>query len=129
MHKRIIPGVILVFIMLSGCVSVTTVKPDPHRDKKPHKHRNIGRIKNNSHIRLQAAGYLGNFVISQNKVTISGKGRGKTIIYGNVTITGNGCFLRDLTVTGNVHIRGNNNRLEHVSVKGRVTSNGKNNKW
>ncbi len=80
-------------------------------------------------MRLQAARYVGGLTISPNKVTLIGAGAGRTVIEGNLTITGNNCVLRNLTVTGSVIIRANNADLRGAQIGGQVISQGNNNVW
>jgi hypothetical protein len=93
------------------------------------KSRALGPYTNNSVVRLEPGVYRENLEVRANKVSFIGSGAGSTVLQGSVTIYGNSCVFRDLTISGNVLILGNNNDLSAAAVKGRVTSRGNNNLW
>ena len=118
-----------VLILLAGCVMVL---PSISEDGPPPpgaKSRALGPYTNNSVVRLEPGIYREDIEVRANKVTFIGSGAGSTVVQGSVTIYGNSCVFRNLTISGNVLILGNNNDLSAAAVKGRVTSRGNNNLW
>ena len=122
---------VVVLSLLAGCLMVVPSVPEGGQASPPpgRRSRSIGPFTNNSVVRLEAGIYRENLEVRANKVTFIGNGTRSTVLEGSVTIYGNSCVFRDLTIMGNVVILGNNNDLLHASVKGTVTSNGNNNLW
>ncbi len=90
--------------------------------------KTVPALSNNAEIQLEEGAYKG-LTITANKVVLTGKGAGKTVIKGDVEIRGNNCIIRNLTIEGNVIIKGNNADLKNARIKGKVESPGKNNSW
>jgi hypothetical protein len=89
----------------------------------------MGPFKSNSVVKLNPGIYRENLEVRANKVSFLGSGVESTILEGSVTIYGNGCLFRDLSISGDVVILGNNNDFLGASIKGRITSKGNNNLW
>ena len=120
---------VVVVTLLAGCL---VVLPSISEDGSPPpgaKSRAVGPYTNNSVVRLEAGIYRENLEVRANKVSFIGRGAGSTVLQGSVTIYGNSCVFRNLTISGNVVIQGNNNDLSGAAVTGRVTSRGNNNLW
>ncbi len=121
----------------TGCSTMGTLTfsaSQPRSANKPKakpapSHRSIGHLRNNSTLRLEAGTYRGGLTIRENSVTIAGAGSARTVIVGNMTITGNNCVLRDVRIQGDVRLSGNNADLRSAVIEGRVTSTGQNNRW
>lgn len=91
--------------------------------------REIGKPANNSTVRLDPGTYRGGITISANKVTLIGAGAGRTLIDGDINITGNSCTVSGAHIRGNVNVSGNNADLTGARIDGRVQSSGNNNSW
>jgi hypothetical protein len=102
--------------------------PGGTHQASPHS-RAYGPFTNNSVVKLESGIYRENLEVRANKVSFLGRGTVSTILEGSVTIYGNSCLFRDLTIAGDVLILGNNNDLRGASLKGEVTSRGNNNLW
>jgi len=89
--------------------------------------RAIGPFTSNSVVRLKSGVYREDLEVRANKVSFLGSGVDNTILEGSVTIYGNSCIFRDLSIIGDVMILGNNNDLLGANIKGTVTSKGNNN--
>ncbi len=133
MHKRIVLLALVASVAVLGCtVVIPTVprrSPAP-APEAPRRHpRRIGPFRNNSVVRLEPGVYQGNVEIRANKVILRGSGVRRTTIDGTVTVYGNSCAIRDLTIAGDLLLAGNNNNASAAVVRGRVVSRGKNNSW
>jgi hypothetical protein len=126
--RKIIPLFLVVSSFLAGCLMVIPSTRGGTPPASPHS-RAIGPFTNNSVVKLESGIYRENLEVRANKVSFLGSGAGSTILEGSVTIHGNSCLFRDLTIAGDVLILGNNNDLRGASLKGKVTSRGNNNLW
>ena len=118
-----IVSVVFVILSLVGCASYATLSiglDSESRVSVDLRTSSIGRFRNNSTVRLEPGTYRGDLVIDANRVTLIGAGTGRTVINGDVRITGNSCTLRDVRVRGNVYIEGNNADLTNIIVDGRI---------
>jgi hypothetical protein len=115
--------------LLAGCLVVVPSISENGPPPAGAKSRALGPFTNNSVVRLEPGIYREDLEVRANKVSFIGSGAGITVLQGSVTIYGNSCVFRDLTISGNVEILGNNNDLSGAAVKGRVASRGNNNLW
>lgn len=138
---RISALVLLVGLALTSCRTVGVVISDgPSPDRPPERTpaepdrgpdrgtRGWPNVGNNQTLRLESGSYSGG-VITANKVTVIGRGRGATVIRGDLVIRGNSCTARDVTIEGDVVITGNNADLRGARIRGAVDSRGQNNVW
>ena len=129
--KKLILLFLVVSSLLVGCLMVIPSTSQGRQVSPPAstKSRAIGPFTNNSVVRLESGIYREILEVRANKVSFLGSGVDSTILEGSVTIYGNSCLFRDLTIRGDVVISGNNNDLLGASIKGTVTSKGNNNLW
>lgn len=128
--RKIIPLVLVVSFLSAGCLMVVPSTPGkPASPPADTRSRAIGPFSNNSVVNLKSGVYAENLEVRANKVSFLGSGVESTILKGSVTIYGNNCLFRDLSITGDVLILGNNNDLRDASIRGKVTSRGNNNLW
>ena len=125
-------ALLLILLFLTGCT--VTVRPRPGETPFPARPPRrstsvIGPIRNNSTVSLDAVTYFGDLVIDANRVTVRGRGTGRTVISGSVFVDGNSAVITGLTVNGDVTINSNNNDLSGARIRGRVRNNGRNNRW
>jgi hypothetical protein len=119
----------ILFAAFSGCASFFgSIRMTSASHDEDHEIMTISGMSNNSETRLEARSYRG-LTIIHNKVVLTGRGPGKTIIEGNVIIKGNSCVIRNLTIRGDVFIEGNNANLQNTQILGEVKSTGNNNDW
>lgn len=86
-------------------------------------------VGNNETVTLDAGTYAGGVTIRSNKATLQGAGVGRTVIDGNLVVSGNVVAVRGLTIRGNVRLDGNNADLTGAEITDRVVNNGNNNSW
>jgi len=114
---------------LFGCATLEVAfTPSGSRSSGSGEPMVISGLSNNSEKALDAGTYRG-LTITHNSVTLTGTGTGSTFISGNVTIRGNSCTIRGLTIQGDVFIEGNNADLAGARITGKVVSSGNNNRW
>jgi hypothetical protein len=127
--KKIATLSVAAVTLLAGCLvmvpSISESGSPPAGAKSP----TFGPFTNNSVVRLEPGIYREDLEVRANKVSFVGSGAGITVLQGSVTIYGNSCVFRDLTISGNVLILGNNNDLSAAAVKGGIRSQGNNNLW
>jgi hypothetical protein len=91
--------------------------PSPAPEAPRRQPRRIGPFRNNSMVRLEPGVYRGNVEIRANKVVLQGSGVRRTTIDGTMTVYGNSCAIRDLTVSGNLVLAGNNNSAAECPIR------------
>ena len=107
----------------SSAVAPGSASPPPQGLRTPTLTRSHQRID------LQAGTYHGDLVLRGSNQEVRGQGAGRTVINGSLSIQGNKCRVRNLTVTGSVRINGNNNELDDVEVRGSIEAKGNKNKY
>ena len=129
--RKIVFVFLVVSSLLVGCLLVVPSTPKMNQGSPPASKRSraIGPFTSNSVVRLESGIYRDILEVRANKVSFLGSGVDSTILEGSVTIYGNSCLFRDLTIRGDVVILGNNNDLLGASIQGKVTSKGNNNLW
>jgi len=129
--RKIVLLFLIVSSLLVGCLMVIPTAPKGGQVSPPASTRSraVGPFKSNSVVKLKPGIYRENLEVRANKVSFLGSGAESTIIEGSVTIYGNSCLFRDLSISGDVVILGNNNDLLGASIKGTITSKGNNNLW
>lgn len=130
-HRPLLIAILaLTAFAFSGCISLTITPGGTSQSTSQSRDLGAIRIDNNANIRLQAGTYTGRLVINANNARISGAGRGRTIIRGDVIINGNANRISGLTIQGGVSISGNSNNLAGVELnKSRVSARGNNNRY
>jgi formylmethanofuran dehydrogenase subunit C len=127
----------LVLLGLSACETVeismrypaSDDKPSASPKQKPTKDNTFPGVGNNETVRLAAGTWRGDIRISSNRATVRGAGQGRTVIAGDVIITGNTVTMTGLTIRGSVTISGNNANLTGADIAGRVSDRGNKNAW
>ncbi len=126
---------LIVALVLSGtfqsCVTLGTwslTADYPPSTNRPE-HWNLGNLRNNTSLKLDSGVYKGDITIRENRVTLLGEGTARTLIDGNIHITGNNCTLGNLRVQGDVYLSGNNADLRSAVIEGKVSSSGNHNRW
>lgn len=129
--RKIVILLLVVSSLLGGCLMVIPSGPKAGQGSPPAgpRSRAIRPFTNNSVVKLQPGIYREKLEVRANKVSFLGSGVESTIIEGSVTIYGNSCLFRDLSIRGDVVILGNNNDFLGALIKGTVTSKGNNNLW
>ena len=129
--EKIVILFLVVSSLLGGCLMVIPSVPKESKASPPAgtRSRAIGSFTSNSVVKLEPGIYRENLEVRANKVSFLGSGEQATIIDGSVTIYGNNCLFRDLSISGDVIILGNNNDFLAASIKGTVSSKGNNNRW
>jgi pectin methylesterase-like acyl-CoA thioesterase len=129
--RKIILMFLIVSSLLVGCLVVlpSSLKTSQGSPPASTRSRAIGPFTSNSVVKLKPGIYRENLEVRANKVSFLGSGVDSTILEGSVTIYGNSCLFRDLTISGDVVILGNNNDLLGASIKGTIASKGNNNIW
>jgi hypothetical protein len=129
--RKIVILSLVVSSLLVGCLMVIPSVSKERQGSPPAgtRSRAIGPFTSNSVVKLKPGIYRENLEVRANKVSFLGSGEGTTIIEGSVTIYGNSCLFRDLSINGDVTILGNNNDFLGASIKGTVISKGNNNLW
>jgi hypothetical protein len=129
--RKIVILLVAVLSLLVGCLMVIPSFPKGGQVSPPAgtRSRAIGPFTSNSAVELKPGIYRENLEVRANKVSFLGSGVESTILEGSVTIYGNSCLFRDLSISGDVIILGNNNDFLGASIKGTVTSKGNNNLW
>jgi|GEM_PF-4404474 len=131
-------------VVVTASCTIHIAAPPPHeggpvrataqpQNREPALHqrsiREIGPISNNEVVRLERAVYVGDLVLNGNRIRVIGQGPRRTVIQGQVVISGNSCELHNLTVNGDLILSGNNNDVRGAEVRGRVSSHGNNNRY
>jgi hypothetical protein len=129
--RKIVILLLVVSSLLVSCLMVIPSVPKGKQASPPASTRSraIGPFTSNSVVKLKPGIYRENLEVRANKVSFLGSGVDSTILEGSVTIYGNSCLFRDLTISGDVVIMGNNNDLLRASIKGTIVSKGNNNLW
>jgi formylmethanofuran dehydrogenase subunit C len=130
-HKVLLISIlVLIAFSFSGCISLTILPGGTQQGAPRSLDLGAIRVDNNANIRLQPGTYTGRLVIDANNATISGAGIDRTILRGDVVITGNSNKVRGLTILGVVSISGNTNDLTGAEVDtAKVRARGNNNRY
>ncbi len=129
--RKIVLLFLVISSLLAGCLMVIPSAPEGRHVSPPASTRSraIGPFTSNSVVKLKPGIYRENLEVRANKVSFLGSGVESTILEGSVTIYGNSCLFRNLSIIGDVVILGNNNDLLGASIKGTITAKGNNNLW
>jgi formylmethanofuran dehydrogenase subunit C len=130
-HKALLISIlVLIAFSLSSCISLSILPGGTSQSSSRSMDLGAIRVDNNASIRLQQGTYTGRLVIDANNATISGAGIGRTVIRGDVVITGNSNKVRGLTILGVVSISGNTNDLTGAELDtSKVRARGNNNRF
>ena len=133
-RARVAVGIILVAATattLVGCEVIMEIKPERSppvaqgsAPPPPQGLRTPILTRSKQKVKLRTGTYYGDLVLRGNDQEVRGKGAGRTVIQGSLSIQGNKCRVRDLTVTGSVWITGNDNELDDVEYRGTLQVKG-----